>query len=473
MRLRAKVQALLRRVSPTVPVELTERQLQDAIALMAERHEHGGQAADALAWVGWDGEGPLLLRRYDVQRFMWYTLPRKFLMDLDGKRDAAELLALTLEQLGVRCRGYSEVCRSEATQELLCLWEAEDPAARQRFRELMDASGIEPPNTNLLTWGSVMGWNEARIREQVATCLEQAIEDGHLRPGTRGFRQARAVLADQALSEPWEGDESKTRLQAIHAERLERWVGAGRARGGDARDAILGPVLPLLETEPSPAEPDAVHHALAPVLWLLGQAETGIALTQTGALNRALVREVAQLWPSWWPADLFGLPNREDDVTLLAELHTLLRSARLLRRNGKRLTVTTRGRSLATDPPTLLQELARSLIAGDSFDIACRELAVALILSGVTVDYTSRLAERVRPAILAAGWQADGEPPAREHISWAIADLLRPAEALGLLEPAPGDTRLRSGPLLLTDVGRAALTDALRARAVGPSSSPF
>ena len=35
------------------PVELTERQLRDAIAVIGERHEHGGQAAEsALGWLG-------------------------------------------------------------------------------------------------------------------------------------------------------------------------------------------------------------------------------------------------------------------------------------------------------------------------------------------------------------------------------------------------------------------------------------
>ena len=166
-------------------------------------------------------------------------------------------------------------------------------------------------------------------------------------------------------------------------------------------------------------------------MWLLDRAASGIALTQTGALNRALVREVATRWPSWWPADLFGAPNREDDVTLLAELHELLRRLGLLRRTGRRLTATRRARALAADPPALLRALTRPLVADDNFDAACCELAVALILNDATADYTSSLASHVHPAIIAAGWHADGQPPEREHVSWAIADLLRPAEALG------------------------------------------
>ncbi|MDQ2894945.1 MAG: hypothetical protein M3Y09_04785 [Actinomycetota bacterium] len=93
-----------------MPVELTEGQLRDAIAIMGERHEHGAQAAEsALDWLGWEREGPLLLRRSDVQQFAWYTLPRKFLTGLQNKRETAELVALTLDHLGDIARGYAEV----------------------------------------------------------------------------------------------------------------------------------------------------------------------------------------------------------------------------------------------------------------------------------------------------------------------------------------------------------------------------
>jgi hypothetical protein len=251
---------------------------------------------------------------------------------------------------------------------------------------------------------------------------------------------------------------------------------AGRAAAAPAPAAgatrIIEPVLGLLAAEPEPVSGDAARAALEPAIWLLDRAAAGIALTQTGALNRALVCEVTERWPSWWAADLSGAPNREDDVPLLSELHHLLRRTRLLRRTGRRITATARAQALAADPPALLRELARPLLAGDTFDTACGELTVALILDGAIVDYTPRLAGRVHPAIVAAGWQANGTPPAREQVSWAIADLMRPAEALGLLTPVPGETRLGSGPLVLTDVGRAALSDALRARALAPATGP-
>ena len=102
-----------------MPVQLTERALRDAIAVIGEHDDAGAREAEsALHWMGWEGEGPLLLRRYDVQLFAWYTLPRKFLTSLEHKRAAAQALARTLERLGERAAGYADVCRSAETDAL-------------------------------------------------------------------------------------------------------------------------------------------------------------------------------------------------------------------------------------------------------------------------------------------------------------------------------------------------------------------
>ena len=453
-----------------MPVELTERALRDVVAVMGEWDKEGARAAQsALEWMGWEDEGSLLLRRYDVQLFAWYTLPRKLLTSLESKREAAEALALTLERLGGRAASYAEVCRSTETDELLCAWEAEDPSAPRRLRELLDRSGIEPPDTELLAWGSVMGLEEARVREQVATALEQAIEDGRLSPGTPGFRRRQAEIADAALHEPSDADTAGSRLQVVRSERIERWVRRGNTRGNAERGAIIEPVVALVAAEPASVDPDSARTALAPAVWLLEQATDGIALTQTGALNRALVREVAERWPSWWRADLFGPPNRQDDMALLCELNELLRHLRLVRRRGHQIVSTARGRKLQADPSALLLALARELLAGEDFRAACAELAAALILDGTVASYSGALANRIHPAIVAEGWQAAGEPPDARSVSWAVADFLRPAEAIGLFKHAESGSRLRPDPLILTDAGRAALISGLRERALAPA----
>jgi hypothetical protein len=319
----------------------------------------------------------------------------------------------------------------------------------------------------------VTGFEEACVREQVATALEQAIEDGRLSPGRAGFRRRQAQVVHAALSEPVKDGDGCTRLQVVHGERLQRWLQRGNARGSEQRRMIIEPIAGLLAADSPVINRSAARAALAPALWLLKQANDGIALTQTGALNRALVREIAERWPGWWHAELFGPPNRQDELALLCELDELLRHLRLVRRTGRRIVTTARGRQLHADPAALLVALATELLAGVSFRAACAELAVALILDGFVTDNSNALADRIHPAIIAEGWQAAGEPPEPRDVGRTIADFLRPAEATGLLERKNSDSRLKPKPLILTDVGRAALISGLRARALAPSTGPY
>jgi len=270
-----------------------------------------------------------------------------------------------------------------------------------------------------------------------------------------------------------DADTARSRLEAVHSERLERWIERGNTRGSAERGAIIEPVTALIAAEPSSVDPNNARTALAPAVWLLEQAADGIALTQTGALNRALVREVAERWPHWWRADLFGPPNRQDDLALLCELNDLLRDLRLIRRKGRQIRTTAWGRKLKTDPPALLLTLARELLAGEDFHAACAELAAALILDGAAADYSDALANRVHPAIVAEGWQAAGELPDVRNVGWAIADFLRPAEAIGLFQRAESRSRLQPDPLILTAAGRAALIHGLRERALAPAKGPY
>jgi hypothetical protein len=456
-----------------MPVEVTEHALRDALAIAGEWDEDGARSARAaLEWMGWEGEGPLLLRRYDVQLFLWYTLPRKFLTTLEHKRGAADAIARTLDGLGGRAANYADICRAPETDELLRAWENEDPGAWRRFRGLLEKSGLEPPDTELLAWGQVMGFVEASARAQVVTALEQAVETGRLSPGTRGFRHRQVEVAEAALREPLDGGDGSSRLESVHAERLGHWLERGLTRGSAERRSILQPIAELVSDRQSAIDPDAAHAALAPTLWLLELGTDGIALTQTGALNRTLVRDAAERWRGWWNAEIHGPPHRETDVSLLHELHHQLRRLRLLRRTGRRLVTTARGRELLADPSGLLLTIGSDLLAGDDFRAACAELAVALLLSGFEADWSEPLAKMVRPAIVAEGWQSDGGPPRLRDVSWAIADFILPATACGLIE-TQADFPFHREPLVLTQAGRPALIAALRDRALAPRTGPY
>ncbi len=430
-----------------MPFRLEPETLHRALARLEEwDRDSAVDARASLSWLGWDEEGPLLLRRYDLLLHLWYELPTKVSASPEDKLARAAALGKLLEM--TPGAAYAPLCRAPDTLEQIARWETSDARARRALGRLLDACGIEPPDTSLLVWGSVMGLEEAQAREDVAYELEVALEAGTLVPGTPGFKRRQAELTDAVLGR--EG-----RLEAVHAERLAQWRDNRRS---PTRTAILARVT---DTITRPPAGDPLDEAPALARWLLGRAADGIALTQTGALNRALVREVAELRPQWWNAALFGPPNREDDIVPLGCLHDLLRAMRLLRRSGRRVVATARARALVAEPAGLLDACATALLAGDTFDAAVSELAGALMLAGEPVD-SDRLKGAVHRAIVEEGWHSGGVPPSVLAVGGAIGRLVWGLEALDLVVGS------RRGGLRLTPSGHRGLLVGLRARALGP-----
>jgi hypothetical protein len=428
-----------------MPIRLEAETAHHALARLEEWDRDAAVDARAsLSWLGWDGEGPLYLRRYDLQLHLWYELPTKVSASLEDKLSRAAALGRLLEL--TPAAGYAPLCRDPQTMEQIALWETSDARARRALGRLLDASGIEPPDTPLLAWSSVMGLVEAEAREDVTYALELALEAGTLAPGTAGFKRQQAELVADVLT--------PDRLDAIHAERLERWRGERRS---PTRTAIIDRIADALVRPPIAVE---LTEAVTVARWLLGRAADGIALTQTGALNRALVREAVDLRPDWWNAELFGPPNREDEIMPLVRLHELLRCLRLLRRSGRRVVATGRARTLVAEPAALLEECATALLAGDTFHAAVGELATALMLAGEPIEYDS-LQRAIHPAILDEGWESANGPPSIHAVGAAIGHLLAGLEALDLV------TGTRRSGLELTPPGRYALHIGLRARAIG------
>ena len=58
-------------------------------------------------------------------------------------------------------------------------------------------------------------------------------------------------------------------------------------------------------------------------------------------------------------------------------------------------------------------------------------------------------------------------------VGWQVADLLRPAEAIGVLAREPRREPRSAVLLTLTSAGRAALIVGLRARALAPARYPW
>jgi len=201
----------------------------------------------------------------------------------------------------------------------------------------------------------------------------------------------------------------------------------------------------------------ATEAATAPARWLLALGdEDGVPLTQTGALARVIVREAAERWPDWWDADVHGPPHREADVAVLEELREGMKRLRLVRRRGRKLFTTMRGRELAKDPAALLRVLATDLGRGDAFTETVAT-AVARALAGADDCDRDELTRAAFAHIRPGGWRGpDGRPPGEREVSWTVGDVLRQGEAYGLIErrPDPDDPRSWRMRIGLSAAGR-------------------
>lgn len=208
----------------------------------------------------------------------------------------------------------------------------------------------------------------------------------------------------------------------------------------------------------------AIDRATEPGRWLLDAGVEGIPLTQTYALARVVVREAAERWPDWWDAELFGPPHREADLPVVEALREGLRRLGLVRRRGRRLFSTRRGRELAEDAGALLKVLADDLGGGDEFTGVVAEAVADFLASGERSH--DELASAAAAAARRGGWaDEDGRPPGPRDLSRDVSAVLCRGEAYGLIERRPDPVKRRWGSLLaLTEAG----AQVLAARRRGP-----
>ncbi len=413
-------------------------------------------------------DGPDAVGQRHLQEFLWYRLPRAFLADDEEHVAIAEALGRLLEELDLA--RLAEICRSEETRDILAAWHREPREGFAAFEAAADRSGVEPPDTDDLAWGSMMTLEEAQARDHVGRRLEEAIREERLRPGRSGWRRKQRTLTEAALDEslprPPTGE---TWRQALTTARVQAWIdraGAASAR----RRRLIDPLEPRLL---HPVEvPDGAAEATEPLRWLLTRARAeGLPLTERGNLGRALVQEAQQRFgfEDWWFKD--RLPASELDVLPLVRWHELLRAQRWVRRRGRTLHATRAGEALADDVEAAWRALAAALAADDGF-VGFVEESVFLILASGSPRETTAFMEEVVALAAEAGWRDrdSGAPPDVDAVSRTAWPLLGRLEDFGLLEPH------RAGPeqrlLALTPPGQATAVEALRARAVAAADDP-
>jgi hypothetical protein len=386
--------------------------------LTARDRRLGEDARAAVEWLtGFDGDKvPAVFSRRELQLFLWYQLPKKWLIRSPEQQAVAEALACFFDEVGADAAPLAALCRSSQTAKLI----------RTRGKSLVAAlerSGLEPPDTPLLAWSEFMSIEEALEHDLVAGVLEDAVDAGELIPGAKGWRQRQTELVERYLANP---DASGTvPLDRIDSARRAAWLDLP-GRGPEERN-LLEQALASTAHSASRAE---AEEAIEPLLWLLEQLAQGVKLTQTGALPRALVRGAVERYPRWWNTAAVGPPYQEAELYALCVLHDLVDELKLARAQRATLQLSPRGRALQADPQRLLNDVAAVL---------ARDLPAELDLSLARV-------------------LTDDQP----QLDWPVLELVAPFN---------GITVEQRRPTAVTSGGRTLAAAILNTRAHGPRTT--
>jgi len=438
----------------------------EVVAAVERLRARDGDAADAAmaawGWVAPEGEAARVHQRF-VQDFVWYRLPVKWWTDQDEHLQIAASLAELFDELGLE--RYAAVCRSETTEQVIAAWHADEQAGLAAYRKAVDASGIEAPDTERLTWGEVMSSEESDARDHVAVTLERAIAEGDLRPGARGWRVRQRALTDAALqSQVPDHPGGQDWLQLVTTARIVRWIEQRRSPG---RRTLIGAIEAQLLHPVEP--PDGVGEVVGPLRWLLQRAADGggVALTEQHNLSRPVVQAMCERF-GWWDERRGAAPMREDDVLEVAVVDELARDHRWVRRAGRTLQATQAGTALADSDAAAWRGLAGAIATPGGFEGFARECALLVLLD--TDDEIGRRPLLVALAELAgeAGWhdRSSGRGPTPEALAPVVVPLLTVLQTFGLHEQRDVP---RSGRFdRLTAAGRVTALEVLRVRATGP-----
>lgn len=441
---------------------MTRERVDAAVQQVRARDE--GLGRDAGAAAGWltAGEGVDMIDQLSLQEFLWWHLPRKLPpSEWDGLLSGAVAL---LDELGLE--RYVDMARSETTQRILGAWRFNPHQADKLARDAEKASGVLPPDTDLIHWGAFMGIYENTARQTVARALEAAIVAGELVPGGKGWKAKAAAVCDRTMLEPHEEQLGQSLLGLVETERAGHWLDSARVDQhrrwrAEVSRRLMNPIEP----------PAGVDEIVAPMRWLLEQTADGIQLSQSNYLARTVVLEAVDQF-DWW--DWRTAPRSEADVGQLGELREAAHARRLIRRKGRKLLATTRGRALAGDPLALWRELSQTLGGTDDYALMVAELIGLRLLDGEVIG-SDGLAHAIGPILAEQGWRAGAEALGHRDITWAVARRLYWWRVFGLVdEERPhwvDGEYVGNYRTALNDRGEATVLAFLRSRAVRPRHS--
>ena len=393
---------------------------------------------------------------HDLEYFLWYQLPAKFLTSHDHHRAVAAALGDLLNDLGYE--DGAALCRGPVTTHVLAEWEKGRSSGHRALRKALDASGVEPPDTDALGWGSAMGTVEASVFQTASSVLERALTEGAFAPGARGWKQAQAVVMRRFLTTPLHSLDELTPQAAVWEERWRLWA---ERPGRPLRQALIHDVSERFRG--LPATPDALADRMLQLLRLLEIAGTNPSLTQAGYLPPRIVQELVREL-GWWHLD--KPPRSEADAPEVMTLMAFAKEAALVRRVRGSLRLTELGRRAVSDHAVLWEGVVKVLAGGEGFASTIRELLLVRLLKGA--GERGLIEGEILPVLSEAGWKpSDGRELTRDMVSSRLWDSIRPMGLLGMVEAGEWPDR----SLRLTEFGADSARAILWHRATAPGQS--
>jgi hypothetical protein len=401
--------------------------VEEALAVISRLEPDLADSARAAWETLTAGDGPEGVTQWRVQLFCWDQLPR-WGPDGAARWHVATALAALLDALGME--RYAKIASSDTTRQILTAADQGTERGRGLARKAAQRSGIDPPGTELLTWGAVMEPAEAAALEAVADRLEMSIAAGELVPGGRGWRDQQAEITVGLLTTPQPVLGGHSLYERILDERLSRWARGPRST---TRTGLLAPLEHRLREAVDPGMAAPARALLRPLDWLLTEIGDGLALTAAGYLPpRTVSRALDELG---WRDELIGPASREVDAYPVLVLREAATRLGLVRRRGTRLLVTPSGRAALADGRALWTAVAGGLVGPEHSALAVAwEIVLAVLEPGDTVAEEDVRA-LVQAVVTESGWRVAGRrEPSESDTAPLFFSVLRELRWLELVQ---------------------------------------
>lgn len=356
------------------------------------------------------------LTQLELQDFLWVKLPTRYLTEDKEHHEIAWALGDLFEALDLP--RYAALCRDRRTHEILAAWHRDEDEGVAAAGAAIEASGVVPPDTPTVEFGSVMGPDELRVYLELAGTIEEGILEGRLNPDAPGFDRERVEAAEAF----WRTSDHLSRLRV---DRAASWAMGFRADRG-----WLDAVLPVLER--AWALPENVELSLLPARALMEAVGDGVSLTAAGYLPTSVVLELNDRF-GWY--DFMGRkPRSESDVSQLMFAREHLTRQRLLATRRGELRVTALGRSCLADQNLFWSRVTDLQPRFDAFTSEVVAVSAALLMRTPDVGREDLAAEVA--AMIRHRWRGEGD--FQRDVHWAYIDWYRIGFVLGWWEERRG-----------------------------------